>query len=89
MFHLYRTALQLRRELPQLGEGTLRWLETPPGVLAFVRGEGLVCAVNFGDTPAPAPVVGPALLASGPCDDDFLPPATAAWWVNPTAVSGI
>ncbi|MEU8927293.1 glycoside hydrolase family 13 protein [Kitasatospora sp. NPDC048545] len=82
VYHLYRTALQLRRELPQLGEGTLRWLETPPGVLAFVRGEGLVCAVNFGDTPAPAPVLGPPLLASGPCADGVLPPATAAWWID-------
>ncbi|MGW3040160.1 glycoside hydrolase family 13 protein [Kitasatospora sp. NPDC001159] len=89
VFHLYRTALQLRRELPQLGEGTLRWLEAPPGVLAFVRGEGLVCAVNFGDTPAPAPVPSPPLLASGPCGDGVLPPATAAWWINSTSASRI
>ncbi|MBV6700334.1 glycoside hydrolase family 13 protein [Kitasatospora aureofaciens] len=89
VFHLYRTALQLRRELPQLGEGTLRWLKTPPGVLAFVRGEGLVCAVNFGDTAAPAPVAGPPLLASGPCPEGTLAPATAAWWIGARAADGI
>ena len=37
-WHLYRDGLQLRASLPQLGEGTLRWLDTPPGVLAFERG---------------------------------------------------
>ncbi|MEU0603510.1 glycoside hydrolase family 13 protein [Streptomyces sp. NPDC006393] len=81
-WHLYRDGLQLRRELPQLGEGDLRWLDTPPGVLAFVRGDGLVCAVNFGTAPAPAPVSGTPLLASGPCPAaGVLPGSTAAWWI--------
>ncbi|MGJ3559223.1 DUF3459 domain-containing protein [Streptomyces sp. INA 01156] len=56
-----------------MGEGALRWLETEPDVLAFVRGDGLVCAVNFGTAPAPAPVPGTPLLASGPCPDGVLP----------------
>ncbi|MFC9331182.1 glycoside hydrolase family 13 protein [Kitasatospora sp. NPDC057015] len=81
-WHLYREALQLRRTLPQLGEGALRWVDTPPGVLAFVRGEGLLCAVNFGDEPALAPVTGVPLIASGPCPAGTLPPGTAAWWVQ-------
>ncbi|WP_030182319.1 glycoside hydrolase family 13 protein [Streptomyces sp. NRRL S-813] len=81
-WHLYRDGLQLRRELPQLGEGDLRWLDTPPGVLAFVRGDGLVCAVNFGTAPTPAPVSGAPLLASGPCPAaGVLPGSTAAWWI--------
>ncbi|MCD0484798.1 glycoside hydrolase family 13 protein [Streptacidiphilus sp. ASG 303] len=79
-WHLYRDALQLRRSLPHLGEGPLRWLDSPPDVLAFVRGDGLVCAVNFGDGPVPAPVAGPPLLSSGPCADGTLPAGTAAWW---------
>ncbi|MEU2628325.1 glycoside hydrolase family 13 protein [Kitasatospora sp. NPDC007106] len=79
-WHLYREALHLRRVLPQLGEGTLRWIDTPPGVLAFVRGDGLLCAVNFGDEPALAPVDGEPLLASGPCPPCTLPAGTAAWW---------
>ncbi|MGW3406116.1 DUF3459 domain-containing protein, partial [Streptomyces zhihengii] len=79
-WHLYRDGLQLRHSLPQLGDGTLRWLDAPPQVLAMVRGDGLVCAVNFGTDPVPAPVTGTPLLSSGPCPDGVLPGATAAWW---------
>ncbi|MFP8903257.1 glycoside hydrolase family 13 protein [Streptomyces atacamensis] len=86
-WHLYRDGLQLRRDLPQLGEGTLRWLDAPPQVLAFERGDGLVCAVNFGTSPVPAPVPGTPLLASGECPDGTLPGSTAAWWVADPAPS--
>ncbi|MEB8336049.1 glycoside hydrolase family 13 protein [Streptomyces endophyticus] len=79
-WHLYRDALHLRRTLAQLGEGPLRWLPSGAQVLAFARGEGLVCAVNFGDTPAPAPAPGTPLLSSGPCPEGVLPPNTAGWW---------
>ncbi|MFJ3160720.1 glycoside hydrolase family 13 protein [Streptomyces kanasensis] len=81
-WHLYREGLQLRRGLPQLGEGPLRWLGAPPGVLAFERGEGLVCAVNFGTAPVPAPAAGLPLLSSGPCPPGTLPGSTAAWWIS-------
>ncbi|MEU7435410.1 glycoside hydrolase family 13 protein [Streptomyces sioyaensis] len=81
-WHLYREGLQLRRSLPQLGEGTLRWLDSPPQVLAFVRGDGLVCAVNFGTEPVSAPVPGLPLLASGDCPAGTLPGSTAAWWMH-------
>ncbi|WP_431046009.1 glycoside hydrolase family 13 protein [Streptomyces sp. P1-3] len=81
-WHLYREGLQLRRSLPQLGEGTLRWLPSPPQVLAFARGDGLVCAVNFGTEPVPAPVPGTPLLASGDCPAGTLPGSTAAWWMT-------
>ena len=67
---------------PSSAAGTLRWLESPPDVLAFVRGDGLVCAVNFGTTQAPAPVPGAPLLASGPCPPSVLPGSTAAWWMS-------
>ncbi|WP_236238903.1 glycoside hydrolase family 13 protein [Streptomyces sp. CC228A] len=86
-WHLYRDGLQLRRGLPQLGEGPLRWLEAPPDVLAFERGDGLVCAVNFGTAPVPAPVPGSPLLASGPCPPGALPGATAAWWITDRTTS--
>ncbi|MET7350127.1 glycoside hydrolase family 13 protein [Streptomyces mirabilis] len=81
-WHLYRDGLQLRAGLPQLGEGALRWLQAPPGVLAFVRDDGLVCAVNFGTAPTPAPVSGTPLLSSGPCPAGVLPGSTAAWWIS-------
>ncbi|MGW2013605.1 glycoside hydrolase family 13 protein [Streptomyces sp. NPDC001927] len=86
-WHLYRDGLQLRRGLPQLGEGELRWLEAPPQVLAMARGDGLVCAVNFGSETVPAPVPGAPLLASGPCPPGELPGATAAWWSVDTPTS--
>jgi alpha-glucosidase len=81
-WHLYRDALSLRRLLPQLGEGSLRWLESPPDVLAFARGDGLVVAVNFGDDPVPAPVAGQPLLSSAACPAGVLPASTAAWWTG-------
>ncbi|MET8179881.1 glycoside hydrolase family 13 protein [Streptomyces sp. NPDC005336] len=81
-WHLYRDGLHLRRSLPQLGEGTLRWLESPPQLLAFVRGDGLLCAVNFGTEPVPAPVPGTPLLASADCPAGTLPGSTAAWWIS-------
>ncbi|GGW94010.1 hypothetical protein GCM10010353_06690 [Streptomyces chryseus] len=84
-WHLYRDGLQLRRGLPQFAEGGLRWLESPPEVLAFVRGDGLVCAVNFGTGPVPAPVAGTPLLASGPIVNGVLPGSTAAWWISDSA----
>ncbi|MCK1798196.1 glycoside hydrolase family 13 protein [Streptomyces sp. XM4193] len=81
-WHLYRDGLQLRRGMPQLGEGDLRWLETEPQVLAFARGDGLVCAVNFGTAPVTSPVAGTPLLASGPCPTGVLPGSTTAWWLS-------
>ncbi|MFJ5639736.1 glycoside hydrolase family 13 protein [Streptomyces sp. NPDC093223] len=81
-WHLYRDGLHLRAALDQLGEGDLHWLDSPPDVLAFTRGDGLVCAVNFGTTPTSAPVPGTPLLASGPCPAGILPGSTAAWWIN-------
>ncbi len=79
--HLYRDGLPAPGRPAPAGRGTLRWLETPPGVLAFVRGDGLVCAVNFGTAPTPAPVPGTPLLTSGPCPPGVLPGSTAAWWI--------
>ncbi|MFD9124600.1 glycoside hydrolase family 13 protein [Kitasatospora sp. NPDC059571] len=81
-WHLYRDALHLRRSLPQLGDGPLRWLDSPPEVLAFVRGDGLVCAINFADQPVHAPLSDAPILASGPCPPAMLPGNTAAWWVT-------
>lgn len=43
--NFYRTALKLRKQLPQLGDGALTWLDQDPNYLAFQR-EDLVIAVN-------------------------------------------
>ncbi len=76
---LYRTALKLRREHPALGRGGMRWLESPPGTLAFARDPGFVFAANLGRSAVPLPSHTEVLLASGPVTDGELPPDTAAW----------
>ncbi|WP_104480519.1 glycoside hydrolase family 13 protein [Actinokineospora auranticolor] len=80
---LYRAALRLRRESPELRSDTpLTWLDAGPEVLALRRG-GFGCAVNLGAAPARMPASG-VLLASGPYTVDgpdvVLPPDTAVWW---------
>jgi alpha-glucosidase len=47
MLRLYRSALRLRRSTEGLGDGPMRWLDTPDGVLAFLRGGQFVCVVNL------------------------------------------
>ncbi|MBE9499075.1 glycoside hydrolase family 13 protein [Streptomyces sp. GKU 257-1] len=85
---LYRTALRLRRERPELGDGEpLEWLTAPEGVLAFRRG-GFVCAANTGTGPAVLDFrTGALLLASGPppateSGRTVLPGDTTAWWAG-------
>jgi len=79
---LYRAALGLRRALPELGEGELRWLETPEQVLAYVRpaesGGDFQSWTNFGPDPVPLPE-GEVLHASGSVDDGTLPADTTVW----------
>ncbi|MEU5826491.1 glycoside hydrolase family 13 protein [Micromonospora tulbaghiae] len=79
MLELYRAALTLRRAEPALGDGTLTWLPAPHGVLAFAREPGFTCLVNLGGAAVPLPAHDRLLLASGPLDDDRLPPDTAVW----------
>ncbi|MGV9765415.1 glycoside hydrolase family 13 protein [Micromonospora tulbaghiae] len=79
MLELYRAALTLRRAEPALGDGTLTWLPAPHGVLAFAREPGFTCLVNLGGAAVPLPAHDELLLASGPLDDDRLPPDTAVW----------
>ncbi|WP_233576208.1 glycoside hydrolase family 13 protein [Saccharopolyspora rhizosphaerae] len=76
---LYRAALRLRRELDALGEGGMRWLDTPPDVLAFHREPGFCCVVNMSGTPQPLPAHERVLLASAPLDGDLLLPDAAVW----------
>jgi alpha-glucosidase len=79
MLTLYRRALRIRRRHPALGEGTLRWLDSPEGVLLFARPPGFVCVVNISDAPIPLRD-GEILLASGPpTEEGSIPPDTAVW----------
>jgi alpha-glucosidase len=80
IWHLYRDALQLRRQLAPLRGPSLRWFHVGAEMLVFGRQGGFVCAVNFSDAPVPAPVAGAPLLSSQPCDDGKLAGNTTAWW---------
>ncbi|MFC7380570.1 glycoside hydrolase family 13 protein [Sphaerisporangium rhizosphaerae] len=85
MLCLYRTALHIRRA--ELGDGALRWLEAPEGVLAFARESGLACVVNLNAGPVPLPAHESVLLASGPLDGEVLPSDTAVW-LRPAETAG-
>jgi alpha-glucosidase len=76
---LHRAALRLRRSHPALGDGTLRWLDAPAGVLSFGRDPGFGCLVNASDRPVPLPAGTRVLLASGPLDGDEVPPDATVW----------
>ena len=64
------------------GDEAFEWVElgddADESVIAFRRGSGVVCAVNYGSEPAALPA-GQVLLASGPGVDGTLPGETAAW----------
>ncbi|WP_030893096.1 alpha-amylase family glycosyl hydrolase [Streptomyces sp. NRRL F-5053] len=86
---LYRTALRLRRERPELGDGEpLEWLHAPDGVLAFRRGS-FVCTANTAAEPRELDAVpGEVLLAGGPAEGAgavggaVLPGDTTVWWAR-------
>jgi alpha-glucosidase len=80
---LYRAALALRRDRPELGDGTMTWIDTGDDLLAFRRDPGFVCVVNVGEEPAPAPDAvrdGALLLSSVPLEADGRLPGTASAW---------
>ena len=83
--NLYRAAIRIRREHPDLGDGTLTWLDAPAGTLAFRRGRSLTCLVNM--TPEWIEIghrPGTLLLASQRPEDAGgavrLAPDSATWW---------
>jgi alpha-glucosidase len=81
---LYRAAMALRSTVftgtePDgrlASSAGVAWLETPDGVLSFVRG-GARCVVNLSGSPYP--LEAQPRLTSGPLVDGALPPDTAAW----------
>ncbi|MDO0934793.1 glycoside hydrolase family 13 protein [Streptomyces sp. DG2A-72] len=74
---LYRRALRLRRKLLEGEE--LTWVaDTPPGVLAFARGDGWRCVANLSDTAIALPP-GEVLLGSRPIEDGRIGPDTTVW----------
>ena len=79
MLSLYRTALSIRRSHPALGDGTLTWIESLPGVLAFSRGLGFVSVTNLSGTAVELPSYTRLLLTSEPLAGGLLPTDSTAW----------
>jgi alpha-glucosidase len=77
MLALYRNGLRIRRT--ELGDGTLTWLDSEPGVLAFSRESGLTCVVNLTPEPIDLPPYSELLLASSPLDEGRLVSDASAW----------
>ncbi|QUQ63966.1 glycoside hydrolase family 13 protein [Kutzneria sp. CA-103260] len=79
MLTLYRAAIRLRRTEPALRGEVFAWVTgQSEHVIAFRRGENLLCLVNFG-ADVPLPPHDTVLLASGALDGDTLPTDTAVW----------
>ncbi len=85
MLTLYRSGLALRRDLPELGAGTLTWEEpgnrpqTGEHVVAFRRGDGFLSVTNLGRQPVALPAHREILLASERLEGGRLPADTTAW----------
>ncbi|TDO31031.1 alpha-glucosidase [Kribbella sp. VKM Ac-2527] len=77
MLALYRNALKIRRT--HLGDGSLTWLDSPPGILTFTRDSGLTSITNLTPNPIDLPPHIELLLTSAPLDNAQLPSDTTAW----------
>jgi len=80
MLSLYRQALALRRDRPEMTGPGIAWYGAPDGCLAFRRDGGLTCALNATDAPVPLPP-GTVVLASAPLAGDGMLPGDAAAWL--------
>ena len=73
----YRAMLTFRKAHPALIRGSIKTLDAPEGVLAFLReaeGERLYCAFNMSEKPATVPVPeGLELTASDALGIDYEP----------------
>ena len=79
MLSLYRAGLALRRSAPWSPDSAPAWLAFPDSVLAFARGEGFVCLVNFGAAPVELPTGCRVLLASDELEGGAVPQDTTVW----------
>ena len=65
-----RRLAALRRDEPVLQDGGQRFLDAGRDVLAWVRGDALVAAINFGVVPAPIDLDGLLVLSTDPDRQD-------------------
>ena len=79
MLRLYRAGLRLRRSAPWGTDPGLRWLPSREDVLAFARGDGFSCIVNFGPQPVELPHGAEVLIASEELEGGALPQDSSVW----------
>jgi alpha-glucosidase len=79
MLALYRAGLSLRRERPELGSGSLAWLDLGPDVIAFRRGDHFVSVTNLSGGPIELPTSDRIWLASAPLEGGRLPVDATTW----------
>jgi alpha-glucosidase len=82
MLSLYRTGLSIRREAPWGVNSLLHWLDYGDEVIAFARGGGFVCIVNFGSEAVELPSGVDILVASAELIDHAVPQDTTVWLVQ-------
>ncbi|MEO6703563.1 MAG: glycoside hydrolase family 13 protein [Jatrophihabitantaceae bacterium] len=82
MLSMYRQALRIRRNEPDLRDTTLRWIEAGPGVLSFGRGQSFGCLVNLSDRPIELPAHRAVLLTSAALTPTGQLPMDAAAWLR-------
>ncbi len=76
---LYRSMLALRRSEPALRGEDFAWVDSSDGVVAFRRGEDLLCLVNLGPAAVALPPHSSVLLTSDGLVAGTLPTDTAVW----------
>ena len=79
MLSLYRAGLRLRRSAPWGNDARLRWLPSGEEVLAFARGDGFSCIVNFGPQPVELPHGAEVLIVSEALEGGALPQDSSVW----------
>ena len=77
VFATYAAAVKARKTYFASDE-PLRWVEAPPGVLAFRRG-GVACVVNVSDEEVESPVSGTVVLSSIPTPAGRIAPDAAVY----------
>jgi alpha-glucosidase len=79
MLELYRAALRLRHAEPAFGSAEMRWLDSPPGVLSYGRGDDITVVINVSPHPVELPRNDGVLISSAPVLGGLLAPDCAAW----------
>lgn len=84
MLNLYRTGLRVRRQAPWGVGSQLTWLDYGDDAIAFSRGDGFLCIVNFGTQPLELPSGADVLVGSAELVGDTLSQDNTVWLIQTT-----